>query len=28
VLIILPVSQISARYIGHFGTDANRDAAW
>jgi len=27
VLIILPVSAISARYIGHFGADASRHAA-
>ena len=27
VLIILPVSEISARYIGHFGADATRHAA-
>jgi putative hemolysin len=27
VLIVLPVSAISARYIGHFGTDADRHAA-
>ena len=27
VLIVMPVSAISARYIGHFGADATRHAA-
>lgn len=27
VLIVLPVSRISARYLGHFGADASRHAA-
>jgi putative hemolysin len=27
VLMILPVSAISSRYIGHFGADATRHAA-
>jgi putative hemolysin len=27
VLIVMPVSAISARYIGHFGQDASRHAA-
>jgi hypothetical protein len=27
VLVILPVSAINPRYIGHFGVDASRHAA-
>jgi putative hemolysin len=27
VLIVMPVSAINARYIGHFGVDASRHAA-